>query len=210
MIRIWTVEDNATFRKTLIDEINSCEDLNCDRGFGSCEALLEELGRTSAPDVILLDISLPGLSGLEAISTVKSRAPGTQILMLTMADHQDSIFRALCAGASGYLLKAGNEDIPESIRQVASGALPLSAPIAREVLGHFTKLGDRVPTDYHLTPRERSILALMVEGFLKKQIADRLDLSFHTVDDNLRRIYRKLHVHSGKSAVAKAIREKLC
>lgn len=210
MIQVWTVEDNSSFRKTLIDEINSGEGMSCDRAFGSCETLLEELENSSAPDVIMLDICLPGLSGLDAISTLKSLAPDTQILMLTMNDHQDAVFRALCAGASGYLLKAGSEDIPESILQAAKGGLPLSPPIAREVLGHFARLGTSANTDYHLTPREKSILALMVEGLLKKQIADQLNLSFHTVDDNLRRIYRKLHVHSGKSAVAKAIRERLC
>jgi len=112
MIRVWTVEDNASFRKVLIGEINNSEGLSCDCGFESCEALLEELGKASAPDVILLDIGLPGLSGLEAISAVKSRAPDTQILMLTMYDHHDGIFRALCAGASGYLLKAGERGHP--------------------------------------------------------------------------------------------------
>jgi len=209
MIRVWIVEDNATFRNSVIQVVKDAEGISCDRAFGSCEALLEELTKGPPPNVILLDIRLPGLSGLDAIATIKTRAPETQILMLTMFNDQDSVFQALCAGASGYLLKTGTEDIADSIRQVATGGVPLSPSIARSVLSLFARIRSG-PAKYHLTPREQSILELMVEGLLKKQIADRLQLSFFTVDHNLRRIYAKLHVNSGKSAITKALREKLC
>jgi DNA-binding NarL/FixJ family response regulator len=209
MIRVWIVEDNVSFRNAVTQEINDSDGLRCDGTFGSCEALLQQLGQEAAPDVIILDIRLPGLSGLDAIAAVKAQAPSSQIVMLTMFDDQDRIFQALCAGASGYLLKTANEDIPAAIRQAMDGGAPLSPPIARSVLNLFSRLGP-APADYRLSPREKAVLELMVEGLIKKEIAERLGLSYHTVDDYLRRIYRKLHVNNASSAVAKAVRERLC
>lgn len=210
MIRVWIVEDNAGFRRALAHEIDESQGMLCENDFGSCEELLDALETyESHPDVIILDIRLPGLSGLDAIESVKSQAPETQILMLTMFDDHDRIFRAICAGASGYLLKTSDQDIPSAIRQIVQGGAPLSPPIARSVLKLFARLGP-VHEDYHLSPREISILELMVQGLIKKEIADRLQLSFHTVDDYIRKIYRKLHVNNASSAVAKAVREKLC
>jgi DNA-binding NarL/FixJ family response regulator len=209
MIHVWTVEDNVSFRDAVIQEINGSEGMHCDGAFGSCEALLEGLEKSQPPEVILLDIRLPGLSGLEAISAVKARTPSTHVLMLTTFDDQDRIFRALSAGASGYLLKTSSSDISDSIREAVGGGAPLSPPIARSVLNLFARLGP-APADYHLTPRERSILELMVEGLIKKEIAERLQLSYHTVDGHLRKIYQKLHVNNASAAVAKAVRELLC
>jgi DNA-binding NarL/FixJ family response regulator len=209
MIRVWAVEDNTTFRNAVIQEINDSEGMRCDEAFSSCEALLEALQKGPGPDVILLDIRLPGLSGLEAISAVKAKSPETEILMLTTFDDQDRIFKALCAGASGYLLKTASADIPAAIREAVDGGAPLSPPIARSVLQLFSQLGP-TPSDYHLTPRETSVLELMVKGMIKKEIAERLQVSYHTVDGHLRKIYRKLHVNNSAGAVAKAIRERLC
>lgn len=209
MIRVWIVEDKTSFREAVIQEINESESLRCELGFGSCEDLLQALQTNSPPDVILMDIRLPGLSGLEAISTVKKQCPQCQIVMLTMFDDPDKIFRALCAGASGYLLKTSNEDIVRAIQQAVDGGAPLSPPIARSVLSLFARLGPS-PADYRLSDRERSILQLMVQGLIKKEIAERLQLSYHTVDDYLRRIYRKLHVNNAAGAVATAVRDRLC
>jgi DNA-binding NarL/FixJ family response regulator len=209
MIRVWIVEDNASFRNAVLQEINDSEGMRCEEAFPSCEALLEQLPKVSPPDAIILDIRLPGLSGLEAIASVKALSPGSQILMLTMFDDQERIFRALCAGASGYLLKTSNEDIPAAIREVVEGGAALSPPIARSVLNLFARLSP-APADYRLTPRERSILELMVQGLIKKEIAERLQLSYHTVDGHLRKIYRKLHVNNASGAVAKAVSERLC
>jgi len=209
MIRVWVVEDNVSFRNAVLQEINESDGMRGEGAFGACEALLQELDNATAPDVILLDIRLPGLSGLDAITAVKAKAPSSQILMLTMFDDQDRIFRALCAGASGYLLKTSNEDIPAAIRQAVSGGAPLSPPVARSVLNLFSRLGP-APTDYRLSPREKSVLELMVQGLIKKEIAEKLGLSYHTVDDYLRKIYRKLHVNNASGAVAKAVRERLC
>jgi DNA-binding NarL/FixJ family response regulator len=209
MIRVWLVEDNAAFREGVAQEINASDAMRCEEAFGSCEALLEKLTIQSAPNVILLDIRLPGISGLEAIATVKERASNSQIIMLTSFDDKERIFRALCAGASGYLLKSADDNIPAGIREVVNGGAVLSPPIARSVLNLFARL-ETAPSDYHLTAREKSILELMVQSLSKKQIADRLQLSFHTVDSYLRKIYQKLHVNSATGAVAKAIRERLC
>lgn len=209
MIHVWIVEDHADFRNTVRQEIDESDGLHCDRAFGNCEALLKELDSGAAPDVLLLDIQLPGLSGIDAISAVKARTPVTEIIMLTSFDDQDTIFRALCAGASGYMLKTSMENIAQSVHEVLEGGAPLSTPIARSVLGLFNRLGP-VQSEYHLTPREKSILELMVQGLIKKQIADRLQLSYHTVDGYLRTIYRKLHVNNAPGAVARAIRERLC
>jgi len=209
MIRVWVVDDNASFRRAVIDEINDDDGLRCERDFGACESLLEGLAHAPAPEVFLMDIGLPGLSGLEAISAVKARAPDSEIIMLTMFDDQDRIFRALCAGASGYLLKSSNEDIAAAIHEAVKGGAPLSRPIARAALDYFTR-STPVSNDYRLSDRERKVLQLMAEGRIKKEIADTLKLSYHTVDDHLKRIYRKLHVNNGTAAVAKAIRERLC
>lgn len=210
MLHVWTVEDNANFRKAVVQEINDAEGLCCERALPSCEELLDTLEKAPrSPDVILLDIELPGLSGLDAIAAVKSTHPDVQILVLTLSDDRDTVFRAICAGASGYLLKATDEDIPEAIRQTHSGGAPLSPQIARLVIDSFTRK-PQPAVDYRLTSRELEILELMVHGRSKKQIADAVDLSFHTVDSHLRSIYRKLHVNNATSAVSKALRERLC
>ena len=214
MIRVWIVEDNARFRDAVAQVINEREGMRCDHTFASCEALLDNLSKekNAAPDVVLLDIGLPGISGLEAIAAIKGRTPDSQVIMLTMFDDQDRIFQALRSGASGYLLKTSNkgdsEAIPTAILDAASGGVPLSPSIARSVLNLFARLGP-VPEDHRLTERESSILQLMVQGLVKKEIAGRLQLSFHTVDGHLRRIYQKLHVNNAPSAVAKAVLEKL-
>jgi DNA-binding NarL/FixJ family response regulator len=209
MMKVWIVEDNAHFRNAVGRLINDSEGIQCEE-FASSEELLEQFDRSSAPDVLLLDIRLPGMSGIEAIPAIKERAPDTQIVMLTSFLDSENIFQALRAGASGYLLKTSTEvEIIESIHQVARGGVPMTPLIARSVLAYFKKL-TAVRQDYNLSSREVEILRLMIEGLIKKEIADRLSLSFHTVDDYLRNIYRKLHVNSGTAAVAKAVRERLC
>jgi DNA-binding NarL/FixJ family response regulator len=209
MMQVWIVEDNAHFRSAVSRLINESEGIRCEE-FASSEALLKRLEPSSAPDVLLLDIRLPGMSGIEAIPAIKARAAATQIVMLTSFLDSENIFQALRAGASGYLLKTSTEaEIVESIHQVARGGVPMTPAIARSVLAYFNKL-TAVTQGYNLSSREVDILRLMIQGLIKKEIADHLSLSFHTVDDYLRNIYRKLHVKSGTAAVAKAVRERLC
>ena len=161
------------------------------------------------PDVVLLDVELPGLNGLEAVKRIKSISPSTRVIMLTVFDDHDKIFKAICAGASGYLLKTSPvEKIIESIREAQDGGAPMTPRVARSVLDMFMRTSSP-HEDYGLTTREQSILELMTKGLIKKEIADRLSVSYHTVDTHLRNIYAKLHVHTRTGAVSKALKERL-
>ena len=163
----------------------------------------------AVPEIILLDIGLPGMSGIEGIAPIHARSPSTQVLMLTVHKDSDNVFEALCAGASGYLLKpASPARIVEAIEDVRRGGAPMSPQIARKVLDMFTHLAVR-PKDYGLSQREREVLHLLVDGLTQKRIAERLFLSEHTINTHIRNIYAKLHVHSRSGAVAKALRERL-
>jgi DNA-binding NarL/FixJ family response regulator len=206
---VWLIEDNDAYRRTIRRVINRLDGLSCPADFAWCEGALEALRNGDAPDVILLDVGLPGMSGLDGIRAIKCISPVTQVIMLTVFDDQEKIFQALCAGASGYLLKSSpQQKIGDSIREVLGGGAPMTPSIAHKVLEMFTRLV--VPKDDHgLTVREREILDLMVEGLIKKEIADRLNLSYHTVDTHLRNIYTKLQVHTRAGAVSKALKEGL-
>ena len=208
-IQIWLIEDNDAYRDALARVINGSDGLQCLRTFSSCEAALQALGAQSAPRVILLDVGLPGMSGIEGIKHLRAAAPATQVIMLTMFEDHDKVFQSICAGASGYLLKTSPQpEITEGIREVVAGGAPMNARIARSVLEMFAKLA--APRgDYGLTARENEVLELMVRGLIKKEIADRLSLSYHTIDSHLRNIYQKLQVHTRTGAVAKAIKERL-
>ncbi|MCL4178420.1 MAG: response regulator transcription factor [Verrucomicrobia bacterium] len=207
---VWLVEDHETYRRTVQRVLERIDGLNCPHAFGRCEDALAAMDREPPPEVILLDVGLPGMDGIAGLPKLKAAAPNTHVIVLTVFDDQDKILRAICAGASGYLLKTSSqEDIAEAIRQVLRGGAPMTASIAHQVLGMFKSLA-RPPGEYGLTPREKQILELMVEGLLKKEIASRLNLSTHTVDTHLRRIYDKLQVHTRTGAVSKALRERLC
>lgn len=209
MNTIWIVEDHAAFRRTLVRVLNAEEGLQCTRDFDSCEKVFNALGHEDAPDLILLDVGLPGMSGLDGIRLIKERAPKTLIVILTVFEDDDKVFRAICAGAAGYLLKtSGVSDITQAVHDALAGGSPMTSRIARRVLDMFSKL---VPkhNDYGLSEREKEILQLMTTGLIKKEIADKLTLSIHTVDTYLRRIYEKLEVNTRTGAVAKALKEGL-
>jgi DNA-binding NarL/FixJ family response regulator len=149
------------------------------------------------------------MGGLEGIRLIKSISPSTHVIMLTVFDDQEKIFKAICAGASGYLLKTSPEEkIAVSIREVMNGGAAMTPSIAQKVIEMFANLA-APKGDYGLTSREREILNLAVQGLIKKEIADRLDLSFHTVDAHLRNIYTKLQVNTRAGAVSKALKEHL-
>lgn len=190
--------------------INHAPSMLCPHAFATCEEALTVLGREPAPDVVLLDVGLPGMNGIEGIKQIKIRAPATHVIMLTVFDDHEKVFAAICAGASGYLLKTDDGGaITRAIQEVLNGGAPMNARVARLVLGMFTRLAAPSQHDYGLSPRETEILDLMVKGFIKKEIADQLGLSFHTVDNHLRSIYGKLQVHTCSGAVAKALKERL-
>lgn len=159
-----------------------------------------------------MSMSIPGKSGIEGIERIRSVSPASKVVVLTIHGEDDKVFSAICAGASGYLLKPSDPArIISALRDVQKGAAPINPYIARRVLGMFSRLApSREPVDdYGLTGREREILQLLVDGLKMKRIATELNLSYHTISNHLRNIYHKLHVHSRSSAVAKALQEDL-
>ena len=210
-IRIWLIEDNEVFRRNVQRVINGLEEMVCDGSYDSAESTFAALQNNPAPDVILLDVQLPGIDGIAALSKFKEIIPDTRVIILTVFDDAAKIFRAVCAGASGYVLKAsGTDKIGESIHQVMRGGAPMTPEVAKKVLDAFAN-SDLMPGteggDYGLTAREQEILRLLTEGLLKKEIADALSISVNTVSTHLRRVYDKLHVNTNTGAVAKALRE---
>ncbi len=206
---IWVVEDNLFFQKCLIELINRESDLVCSQSFNTCEKTLQHLELGKHPRIILLDIGLPGMSGLQGIQKFKQFAPSTQIIIITVHEDSDSIFQAICAGAAGYLLKNSPvEKIVEAIHDVQNGGSPINAQIARKVLTAFASL-NMPSSDYDLTSREQEILLQMINGLTKKEIGEKLSLSHHTIDTHVRKIYDKLHVNKRSSAVAKALKQRI-
>jgi DNA-binding NarL/FixJ family response regulator len=187
----------------------SAQEVTSVETFASCEDALAKLAGGPDPQLLLLDIGLQGMSGLDGIPLIREKAPEVCIVVLTVFEDDEKLFRAICAGANGYLLKSqSGGEIMQSVRDALAGGSPMSPRIARRVLEMFAKLAPR-KTDYGLSERERAVLELVVEGLLKKEIAQKMELSIHTVDSHLRRIYEKLHVNSRSGAVRKAVREGL-
>lgn len=208
-IDVWIVEDNVYFRDTVFELIERQTHMRCTLAAGSCEEALRALGDGRLPDIVLMDLELPGMSGIEGIIRLRAISPSTHVIVLTVHEEDDSVFDALCAGALGYLLKPASSDrIVSAVETAVSGGAPMNAFVARKVLAMFTQRV-RPRGNYGLTSRELEILELLVEAHSQKQIAGRLFLSPHTVDTHLRNIYAKLHVHSRSAAVAKALQERL-
>ncbi len=207
-IAVWVVEDNAAFRNALEQVIGRESDMSCLKSFASAEDALGEVGRSPGPDVILLDIELPGINGIQALSQFGERIPDTSTVIITAFFDEDRILKAVMGGASGYLLKTSTKsEIVDAVRQAAAGGAPMTPRVAKAVLG-LMKGSAKVPAkDYGLSVREFEILELMTRGMLKKEIADRLSMNFHTVDAHLRSIYSKLHVSTRSEAVGKALRD---
>lgn len=209
IITVWLVEDNETFRNTVGRALSKVTTLDCAQRFPNAEEAITALEGGAVANVILLDVELPGMNGVEAVRRIKSLSPSTRVIMLTVIDSHDKIFSAICAGASGYLLKTSPaQKIVDAIAEVHMGGAPMTPQVARSVLDMFARL-PVARNDYGLTEREQKILELMTRGLIKKEIADQLTLSYHTVDTHLRNIYTKLHVHTRTGAVAKALKERL-
>lgn len=211
---IWLVEDNEIFATGVQRAIDRMEGMICGGKYQSVEQAFVALEAGNEPDVILLDVQLPGMDGITALSHFKSLAPKAQIVILTVFDDADKIFRAVCAGASGYILKSSTGgQIGEAIEQVMGGGAPMTPEVARKVLDAFAaKTGEGESAgdnDYDVTPRQVDILRLMADGLVKKEIADVLGISVNTVSTHMQRVYEKLHVTTNTGAVAKALREKL-
>mgnify|MGYP002622625321 CR=1 FL=1 len=209
-IAVWLIEDHDDCRRMVMRVINQIEGMHCPRAFASCEEALAALAQGPPPRIVLSDVGLPGMNGIAGIQKIKFLSPATDVILLTVYDDPDKIFSAICAGASGYLLKNSSEEtIVSSIQEVVRGGAPMNPKVARRVLDMFARFAPASTNNYGLTDREKEILELMVKGLIKKEIAAQLDISFHTVDNHLRSIYGKLHVNTRSGAVAKALREKL-
>jgi DNA-binding NarL/FixJ family response regulator len=200
------IEDQRDIREGLRVLINGTPGYRCTGAFGSMEDALTRAA-SDAPQVILLDIGLPGLSGLEGIPLLRARYPNTAILILTIYEDDDRIFRALCAGAAGYLLKkTPPARLLECLHEVVDGGAPMSLEVARRVIALFREFQPPERAEYSLSPHEMRLLKLLSDGHNYKTAAGKLGLSINTVSFHMRRIYEKLHVHSKSEAVAKALR----
>jgi DNA-binding NarL/FixJ family response regulator len=208
-LTLWLIEDNAPFRRTVQRVVSKLPKIETVRGFSTFEEALVALSKATTPDIVLLDVGLPGMTGIEGIAPLKAAAPDVQILILTAFEDDDRIFRAICAGASGYLLKTSTTaEIATAVAEVQRGGSPMTPRIARRVLEMFAK-ANPPKRDYGLSPREQEILQLLVQGKTVKEAAADLGISFHTADEYIRSVYTKLQVHTRSGAVAKAIKEGL-
>lgn len=202
-INVAIVEDNKGVRQSLEWLLKSSPEFNCVAACGSAREALETLPKV-APEVILMDINLPDLSGIECTARIKEILPEAQVVMITVYGDSEKVFNALRAGASGYILKrAAPERILQAIREVRAGGVPMSSEIARMVLGVFREPASPPEEEQELTRREREVLELLSAGCSNKEIADKLSVSIETVTWHLKHIYSKLHVRSRTQAALK-------
>jgi DNA-binding NarL/FixJ family response regulator len=210
MIKVAIIEDNNTIREGLAALINGTNGYSCVGSFSDCESFLSKLDKLQV-DVVLMDIGLPGMSGIDGIEKAKKIKPELNILMLTIYEDSQSVFKALCAGACGYLVKKTPPSrLLEAIKDASEGGAPMSSLIARQVINVFQKTQNKITEEIaKLSSREIEVLTSLSDGNNYQEIADRLFISVDTVRHHIRNIYRKLHVHSQSEAVAKAIRKGL-
>lgn len=205
MIKVGIVEDNNTLRGSLENLFNRTEGTKCVVSLHNLMNVVSEFNKAS-PDVVLMDIGLPHISGIEGVRTVKSNFPSIQALMFTVFDDDENIFDAIRAGASGYLLKkTPHDEIVQAIRDLYHGGAPMSASIARKVIQSFQAAPSTIVEDYRLTVRENEILYSLVDGLSYKKIADKYCVSISTIRTHICNIYGKLHVNSKAEAVAKVL-----
>jgi DNA-binding NarL/FixJ family response regulator len=207
LVRVGIVEDNESFREGIGYMIESTEGFALSGKYESLEFALEFMPES---DVILMDINLPGKSGIEGLAEMKQKQPQAQIVMMTVFDDDEHISRAIIAGASGYILKrTPPERLIQAVRDAAAGGMPMSPAVARKISDLYIRFAPDEQPDIQLTPREKEILALLVDGLNFTMIAEKLFISFETVRNHSRKIYEKLHVHSKSEAVAKALKHGL-
>jgi DNA-binding NarL/FixJ family response regulator len=206
-VRIVIFEDNHKLRHSLAALLGSREEYEVAGHFPDCMQAADVV-RDLNPDIILMDIDMPGISGIEGVSIVKNVKPEVSVIINTVFEDDDKLFKCLCAGANGYLLKkTPPQKIFDAIREVLDGGAPLSPQIARKVLSTFHTNNNKFK--YSLTAREIEVLQYLTKGYGSKQIAAEMFLSFETVRSHLKNIYEKLHVNCGKEAIVKALQERI-
>ena len=205
-ITVSIVEDNDQLRGTLARVLSRAEGFQCLGQHATAEAALGALQK-ERPNVVLMDINLPGMSGVECVRQLKQLLPETQVMMLTAYEDTENIFNSLAAGASGYMLKrTKTTELLEAIREVSKGGSPMTTHIARKVVQSFQKPAASADPAEDLSPREKEVLDCLAQGFLYKEIAEKLGISYETVHTYIRRIYEKLQVRTRTEAVAKFLR----
>jgi DNA-binding NarL/FixJ family response regulator len=208
-ITVAIVEDDRATRQGLSFLINGTPSYRCVGAYSSVEEAQRLIG-AEKPDVLLLDIHLPGMTGSEGVRLLKDRCPNTQFLMLSVYEEEDKVFESICNGACGYLLKrTPPAKLLEAIEQAHRGGSPMSPEIARKVVNLFQKTGPPEKIEQNLTPQEVRMLRLLAEGYSYQAVADQLDITINTVRHYIRSIYEKLHAHSKSEAVSKALRSRI-
>ena len=209
-LRVTIFEDNRNLREGLTQLIGGSSGFMCAGAFANCNNLVKDIESTS-PDVILMDIEMPGMNGIEAVKIVKEKFPDVKILMETIFDENDKIFQSICNGAEGYILKnTAPAQILSAIKEIYEGGAPMTPSIASKVLKMFKNPPiENISEEFNLTDREKEILKCLVEGMSYKMIADTCFISADTVNGHIKNIYKKLQVHSKSEAVVKAIKSKL-
>jgi DNA-binding NarL/FixJ family response regulator len=210
MIRVAIFEDNDSLRNGLFQLIDGSEGLSCVGAYPDCSDLIENIEATN-PDVVLMDIEMPGINGIEGVKILREKFPEIKILMQTIFGENEKIFASICAGASGYILKnTPTSRILEAIKETFEGGAPMSPSIATKVLKMVQQPNGNVKHEtFNLSEREKEILSCLVKGMSYKLIADSCFISIDTVRGHIRNIYEKLHVHSKGEAVAKAIKGRI-
>jgi DNA-binding NarL/FixJ family response regulator len=208
-LKVAIVEDVRSLRDGLRMLIDGTDGFSCVGSFRTMEETLDKI-EFNLPDVVLADIGLPGMNGIEGVRLIKERHPSLTVLMLTVYEDDERIFDALCAGACGYLVKKTPPTrLLESIREANNGGAPMSPEVARRVVGLFREIRPPDRADYHLTPHELRLLKLLVEGHNYKTAATELGVTFNTICFHIKQIYAKMQVHSKSEAVAKALRNRI-
>ena len=212
-LRIAIFDDNKNIRDSITLLLQTVPEFEVAGSFSNVLDCVEDV-RDSTPDIVLMDIEMPGMTGIEAVRTIKKEFPQVLILMQTVFEDDDRVFDSICAGASGYLLKNFlNTKLVESINELQYGGSPMSPSIARKVFNRMQQIPqlfrpEEVP-DYNLTPREKEVLGCIVDGLSYKMIADKLSISYETVRSHVKKIYEKLHVASLTEVVSKAMKERI-
>jgi RNA polymerase sigma factor (sigma-70 family) len=203
MITISIIDDDKQLRESIATFVDGSPGFRCVSAYGNGALALEKLPE-DRPDVVLMDINMAGMDGIQCVERLKARMPDMQIVMLTVYEDTDKIFKALSAGANGYLLKrVAPNKLLEAIRDVHAGGSAMSSSIARKVVASFQKASPSTAAETHLSPREQTVLDCLAKGLTYKAIADQLGISIETIRTHLKRVYQKLHVRSRTEAVAK-------
>lgn len=210
MIKVALFEDNPQLREGLSMLIGGTEGYEVMASFKDANNIIEDI-RKNIPDIVLMDIDMPGISGIEAVKLVRTNFPGIKVLMLTVFDDNKNIFEALKSGANGYILKKTQPaKLLEYISDAYNGGAPMTASVATQVLDMFAKMDNNYAnTDYNLSEREKQVLQLLVNGYSYKMIAAEMFIAIDTVRSHIKKIYEKLHVNSKSEAVATAFKNKL-